>query len=433
MAFSLDQFYKINRRALIWVILFGLLWILRDFFGLIFVTFLLTFFATVLIRRIEKYVPIARRAVVVLVYGILMLAFATFVRFAIPEVSSQAWKFFNQIGQMEKNLTSAKTSAVRKYPFLNTLFNEIIRSDLSEEALTASGITAREQKIFAMKESRDAQLAILGGHSPEQVLARVSDYTTSETSAAKECRSLEKQIALTQGEQDEALLRAFLNKQAIQIGQQIPRLVKALGAITTGLLMAILFSFLISLDIGRLGREIQSLRSSRLRDFYEEAAQPVVRFCYVLGRAFQAQATIGCVNTFLTLIGLLILGIPSIALLSLTVFLCSFIPVLGVFISTIPIVLVAINTGGLSLGIWAVMMIIVIHIIEAYILNPMIYGHHMQLNPVLVLMILFVGHHLFPLWGMLLGVPVTYYVLHDVFGVPVLQIEPKGGQKSGPG
>ena len=51
-------------------------------------------------------------------------------------------------------------------------------------------------------------------------------------------------------------------------------------------------------------------------------------------------------NTVLTLIGLLLLDIPLVAMLSVIVFVCSFIPVLGVFISTMPIVLVALNAGG---------------------------------------------------------------------------------------
>jgi predicted PurR-regulated permease PerM len=61
----------------------------------------------------------------------------------------------------------------------------------------------------------------------------------------------------------------------------------------------------------------------------------------------------------------------------------------------------------------------VIHIIEAYGLNPLIYGKHLKLNPVLVLIILLVAYHSFGLWGMILGVPVAYYFIHDVFGVPL--------------
>jgi len=62
----------------------------------------------------------------------------------------------------------------------------------------------------------------------------------------------------------------------------------------------------------------------------------------------EAQAVIAIMNTVLTLIGLAILGVPSLAVLSLIVFLCSFIPVLGVFISTLPVVLVALNSIGVG-------------------------------------------------------------------------------------
>ncbi len=164
---------------------------------------------------------------------------------------------------------------------------------------------------------------------------------------------------------------------------------------------------------------MKSLHDSRLKDFYQETAQPVIRFAYVVGRAIQAQAMIACVNTILTMIGLMILGIPSVALLSLIVFVCSFIPVLGVFISTTPMVLVALNTGGLTLAFGVVAMITIIHIIEAYGLNPLIYGKHLKLNPVLVLIILLIAYHSFGLWGMILGVPVAYYFIHEVFGVPL--------------
>jgi predicted PurR-regulated permease PerM len=62
--------------------------------------------------------------------------------------------------------------------------------------------------------------------------------------------------------------------------------------------------------------------------------------------------------------------------------------------------------------------VIVAHAIEAYLLNPLVYGKHLKLNPVLTLIILFVGYHAIGLWGVLLGVPVARYIIHDVLGVP---------------
>jgi predicted PurR-regulated permease PerM len=58
----------------------------------------------------------------------------------------------------------------------------------------------------------------------------------------------------------------------------------------------------------------------------------------------------------------------------------------------------------------AIVMIIVIHLIESYILNPRIYGTYMRINPVIVLIILTIGGKLFHIWGLILGVPVCTYI-----------------------
>ena len=51
-------------------------------------------------------------------------------------------------------------------------------------------------------------------------------------------------------------------------------------------------------------------------------------------------------NTALTALGMWLLKIPGIGLLSLFVFICSFIPIAGVFISTAPIAFVAVTEYG---------------------------------------------------------------------------------------
>ncbi len=51
-------------------------------------------------------------------------------------------------------------------------------------------------------------------------------------------------------------------------------------------------------------------------------------------------------NTVLTALGMWLLKIPGIGLLSLFVFICSFIPIAGVFISTAPIAFVAVTEYG---------------------------------------------------------------------------------------
>ncbi|MBL8768471.1 MAG: AI-2E family transporter [Planctomycetes bacterium] len=185
-------------------------------------------------------------------------------------------------------------------------------------------------------------------------------------------------------------------------------------AIGTSFLLSLLFSFLIVLDLPRLTAGARSLRDSRLRYVYDEVADSIVVFGRILGRALEAQLMIAILNTALTAIGLALMELPYIAFLSTVVFICSFIPVAGVFMSSVPICLTAVKVSGIGLMLIAIAFITVIHMIEAYILNPLIYGAHLRMNPVLVLAILVISHHLFGIWGLVLGVPVMNYVAHYV-------------------
>ncbi|MDV6345841.1 AI-2E family transporter [Nitrosomonas sp. Is37] len=401
MPFSLDSFYETNRRILIWLILVGLLWLLRDFFGLIFITFVLAFIAIPLIRLSQNKLKLPYRLSLTLVYIFFLVGLGSFFHYVTPSVIGEASRFMNNLSEVQSRLLELKQDIGSKYPGVERSLHGYIRSILDEET---QKVIDRELNLF----KQTINLPEVDQSEDEK-----DEKNSSITEATQE------KLKKYYDKEAELLIDSLMTKQMNKVREQLPKLINHLYQATGTMLLALLFSFLILFDSVRLGDLMKSLHDSRLRDFYQETAQPVVRFAYVVGRAIQAQAMIACVNTFLTLIGLIFLGIPSVALLSLIVFVCSFIPVLGVFISTTPMVLIALNTGGLTLAIAIVVMITVIHIIEAYGLNPLIYGKHFKLNPVLVLIILLVAYHSFGLWGMILGVPVTYYFIHDVFGVPL--------------
>ena len=130
-----------------------------------------------------------------------------------------------------------------------------------------------------------------------------------------------------------------------------------------------------------------------------------------LGKAFEAQTIIAILNTTLTALGLWFLGITSqTAFLSMIVFFCSFIPIAGVFISSVPICLIGLQEGGISLFFLSILLITCIHLVEAYILNPKIYGQRLRLNPVIVLFILTTCGKVFGIWGFLLSLPIFTYI-----------------------
>ncbi|MEM7589250.1 MAG: AI-2E family transporter, partial [Myxococcota bacterium] len=134
-----------------------------------------------------------------------------------------------------------------------------------------------------------------------------------------------------------------------------------------------------------------------------------------LSGVVRGQLTICLVNGVLTLIGLLLLGVPFALVLATLAGLLSLVPIFGSIISTIPIALVAL-TQSLFLCVLAVAWIIVIHAVEANFLNPKIMGHAAKIHPVLVILALLVGEHFYGLVGALLAVPVAS-ILKTAFAV----------------
>ena len=405
--FSFNEFYQRNRRVVIWVILFLLLWLLRDFFGLVFLTFVLAIIAAPLAEFGVRRVKLPHWLSLSIVYFMFLLVLASFVRFVAPSVASEVNRMIGNLPQTEMRLIEVKNRLLDNYPTLRQPLNGYLRSMLPEER--TAGI---EQQLIVERDRL--------GLSEQQVV-EAAESPTVPTGA----------IAEYFNRQDQLYLNALMSTLFQNVREYANPVINALYRATATTLLALLFSYLILIDLGRIKRGLGRLRNSRVGDFYDEAAQPIVRFGVLVGRAIEAQASIALLNTVLTLIGMLLLGIPLVAMLSLVVFVCSFVPVLGVFISTTPIVLVALNAGGFSLSLAAIGLVIFIHALEAYFLNPLIYGKHLKLNPVLTLIILYVAYHAFGLWGMLLGVPVSRYFIHDVLGVPYRDRTPPAARPAG--
>jgi predicted PurR-regulated permease PerM len=68
--------------------------------------------------------------------------------------------------------------------------------------------------------------------------------------------------------------------------------------------------------------------------------------------------------------------------------------------------------GSLALALYALLGVGGIHAIEATILSPRIVGKILHLHPVVVMVVLVIGEQLFGVWGLLLAVPVSVYLIH---------------------
>lgn len=178
---------------------------------------------------------------------------------------------------------------------------------------------------------------------------------------------------------------------------------------------ALLLSLFICVDFPALRRGVRRLRNTWLRDVYDEVAPALTRLAHLIGRSFQAQAVVSACNALLMLIGLELLGVDHALVLSILTFVLCLIPVVGVFLSSVPVVLFALlqADGGVVLAVEAVGLILVVHIIETFVLNPRIVGKFMELHPVLVIGLLPVAQYFFGIWGVILSTPVAVYVLYE--------------------
>ncbi len=128
-----------------------------------------------------------------------------------------------------------------------------------------------------------------------------------------------------------------------------------------------------------------------------------------LSGVVRGQITIMAINGALTLVGLLVLRIPFPFALAALATVLYVVPIFGTFLSSIPIVLLAL-TQGLSRGLLALGWILGIHALESYVLNPKIMGHASRIHPVLIVLVLVVGEHYAGIVGALLAVPVAAVV-----------------------
>ena len=124
-----------------------------------------------------------------------------------------------------------------------------------------------------------------------------------------------------------------------------------------------------------------------------------------LSGVVRGQLLICGVNGVLSAIGFALFDLKYWPILAIVAAVMSIVPIFGSISSAIPAVMIGLTQSfwtAISVLIW----IIIIHQIEANLLNPKIIGAAAKIHPVLVVLALITGEHFFGIWGALLGVPV---------------------------
>ncbi|HEY0143740.1 MAG TPA: AI-2E family transporter [Thermoanaerobaculia bacterium] len=341
----------------IWIALIAVLYLLRHLFPIFFLTFVLSYIGNtavnVMTRRFKR-----RKVNVFIVYVILLALLIGGAFVVVPRVLAEARNLARQYIETESDADAAPQEGMVRREARELIDGVIV------------GVAGRQE--FEDFRQSDAYAALV---------ARVDAAVASATPRVV------KEVTI------------FANHAFVLASQFV---------------ISIILSFLMLWDLPNTRARMRRFANGRTADVYSEIAPSLSAFSVTLGRAFEAQTVVAIVNAILSSIAFIALGLPSIALLATIVFFCSYIPIVGMILSTIPAALLALKVGGITHVLWLVVAIMVIHAVEAYMLNPLIYGRHLRLHPLAVLVILLIAEHIFGLWGLLLGVPVAAFLIKYV-------------------
>ncbi|MDD2487477.1 MAG: AI-2E family transporter [Candidatus Gracilibacteria bacterium] len=193
---------------------------------------------------------------------------------------------------------------------------------------------------------------------------------------------------------------------------------KSVGLILVEFIISLILSYVFIIDRVKIRNYFEEIKKGNFAFLYNEYEIIFSKIANGFGMIFKAQSIISFVNTVLTIFGLYVISFvhggnafPYIFTLAILVFIFGFIPVLGLFLSSIPILAIGFSYGGLTIVFEILLMISIIHMIEAYYLNPRIVSSYMEMPISLTFLVLIMSEQLFGLVGMLIGMPVFYIIL----------------------
>ncbi|SFD64232.1 Predicted PurR-regulated permease PerM [Paenibacillus catalpae] len=195
---------------------------------------------------------------------------------------------------------------------------------------------------------------------------------------------------------------------------------KKIGSWLEIILLVILLSYFFLLERRKIVQFTEKFSGSSISWLYLEFRYFGGKFIASFGKVLEVQLLIAVINTVLTIAGLWIMGFPYLFALTIMVFLLSLVPVAGVVVSFIPIAIIGYQIGGSTTVIWVIVLVLVIHALETYFLNPRLYAHKTNLPMFYTFFILILSEHYMGIWGLLIGIPIFMFMLD------VLKVEQAG-------
>ena len=197
----------------------------------------------------------------------------------------------------------------------------------------------------------------------------------------------------------------------------IMKSISDIGKVGINIIIALILSIFFLLEKDKIIQFTSKFRQSKISGITSELEFFWEKFTSSFGKVIEVQIVIATINGVLSTIGLWIIGFHHLLGFGMMVMMLGLIPVAGVIISLIPLSIVAFNNGGLIKVVYVLIMIAILHAIEAYILNPKLMSSKTKLPIFYTLSILLVSEHIAGVLGLIVGIPVFMFIL-DIIEVP---------------
>jgi len=173
--------------------------------------------------------------------------------------------------------------------------------------------------------------------------------------------------------------------------------------ILVDLFVGLVISFWLLKDGRMLRQQLQELLPGRVRS---ELAFTFDAFALVVGGYVRAQLLMALLVAILAGAGTAILGVPFPLVIAVATFIFELIPLVGPFAGGAVALLLAL-TKSPALAVFTLILFLVIHVIEGYLLAPRIQAKFVRLHPLVALLALFAGIEAAGFLGALFAVPVA--------------------------
>ena len=179
------------------------------------------------------------------------------------------------------------------------------------------------------------------------------------------------------------------------------------GEVAVETLAAGMFAFTLTLYLLYHGKRTYAwLLAYVPRRRREKVAATLPEVSDVVLSYMRAQIVTTVLFTGFTFTVLSVLHVPAALALALLAGFCDVIPLVGIVIATTPAVLLALTVSHVTAG--AVLVLYLTYAaFEGYVLVPRLYGHHLRLSPLVVLIALAIGGRLEGIVGALLILPLV--------------------------